>query len=70
MKIVVNGNTEVDTDIPDIGFDRAYVYLDHLNYNSCKAYDFEEGYATIAECQVAATCSTGTMSRSTGRRCR
>jgi hypothetical protein len=51
VKIVVNGNTEVDTDIPDIGFDQAYVYLDHLNYNSCKAYA-QEGYATVAECQV------------------
>ena len=52
VKILVNGATEVDQDIPDIGFDRAYVYLDHLNYNSCKAHAIE-GYASVAECQMA-----------------
>ncbi|MBF6599354.1 MAG: hypothetical protein IVW36_02450 [Dehalococcoidia bacterium] len=52
IRIDVNGKTQVDTAIQDIGFDRAYVYLDQLNYNSCKAYA-TEGYATIAECQVA-----------------
>jgi hypothetical protein len=52
IRIDVNGQTQVDTDIADTGFDRAYVYLDHLNYNSCKAY-YIEGYATLAECQIA-----------------
>ncbi|HEX5478160.1 MAG TPA: hypothetical protein VFY79_00420 [Dehalococcoidia bacterium] len=52
LRILVNGQTEVDKDIPDIGFDRAYVYLEHVNYNSCKAFEIE-GYATIAECQLA-----------------
>lgn len=52
IRIDVNGKTQVDTAIQDIGFDRAYVYLDQLNYNSCKAYA-TEGYATVAECQVA-----------------
>ena len=52
IRIDVNGVTQVDTDIADTGFDRTYVYLDHLNYNSCKAYDVE-GYATLAECQIA-----------------
>lgn len=51
IRIDVNGVTQVDTDIADIGFDVGYVYLDHLNYNSCKAYAVE-GYATVAECQV------------------
>ena len=52
VKVTVNGATQVDQDVADLGFDRAYMYLQHVNYNSCKAYAVE-GYATVAECQVA-----------------
>ena len=51
VKVVVNGITQVDQDVQDLGFDRAYVYLQHVNYNSCKAFDVEH-YATVAECQI------------------
>ena len=52
VRVTVNGATEVDQDVADLGFDRAYVYLQHVNYNGCKAYAVEH-YATIAECQLA-----------------
>ncbi|MBF6599353.1 MAG: hypothetical protein IVW36_02445 [Dehalococcoidia bacterium] len=52
VHIDVNGVTRVDTPVQDAGFDRAYVYFEHVNYNSCKAYA-TEGYATVAECQAA-----------------
>lgn len=52
VKVTVNGATQVDQDVQDLGFDRAYVYLQHVNYNSCKAYAVEH-YATVAECQLA-----------------
>ncbi len=51
-KVIVNDVMMVDRDTPDIGFDRAYVYLEHVNYNSCKAYSVEH-YAPLAECQIA-----------------
>lgn len=36
MKMQIDGVTKVDQDVPDIGFDRGYVYLDQASYNPCK----------------------------------
>ncbi len=36
IKLVMNGVTYLDTNMPDIGFDRSYVYLEQASYNPCK----------------------------------
>ena len=51
-QIYVNGNLMVDKTTPDLGFDRAYVYLEHVNYNSCKGHVDPEGLP-LSECQLA-----------------
>jgi hypothetical protein len=36
VKIVIDGKTPLDQDMPDLGFDRAYLYLQQTSYNPCK----------------------------------
>ncbi|MHB8514311.1 MAG: glycoside hydrolase 5 family protein [Dehalococcoidia bacterium] len=36
LTVQVNGATVYDSSIPDIGFDRAYVYFQQASYNPCK----------------------------------
>ena len=36
LRFVINGAQVWETNIPDIGFDRAYVYLQQAQYNPCK----------------------------------
>ncbi|MDE3095515.1 MAG: hypothetical protein KGK07_05900 [Chloroflexota bacterium] len=36
LKVVVNGTVYLDTAMPDLGFDRTYVYLQQASYNPCK----------------------------------
>jgi hypothetical protein len=36
IKVVADGNVFMDTDIPDVGFDRAYLYFTQASYNPCK----------------------------------
>jgi hypothetical protein len=36
VRIIVNGQEWVNRALPDIGFDRAYVYLSQVSYNPCK----------------------------------
>jgi hypothetical protein len=36
VKIVINGITYLDSNVPDVGFDRAYVYLEQESYHPVK----------------------------------
>jgi len=39
VRVVVNGDTYIDTPMPDVGFDRAYLYLAQVAYNPCKDHE-------------------------------
>jgi hypothetical protein len=39
VRVVVNGDTYIDTSMPDVGFDRAYLYLAQVAYNPCKDHE-------------------------------
>ena len=37
VRVLVNGTSYLDSAMPDLGFDRAYMYLAQASYNPCKA---------------------------------
>jgi hypothetical protein len=41
VRILVNGQTMAEETIPDLGFDRGYVYLSQASYNPCKGWTDE-----------------------------
>ncbi len=59
IKITVDNQTMTDQAIPDIGFDKAYIYFGQASYNPCKdnsSGTFQEIYptGTLDQCSMAA----------------
>lgn len=52
VRVLVNGTSYLDSAMPDLGFERAYMYLAQASYNPCKG--FESFGLTHFECEPAA----------------
>jgi len=47
LRLTINGTEFVNQNIPDVGFDRAYMYLSQASYNPCKDGECSEAQQTI-----------------------